>query len=123
KMMGRKDRSLLIRAWRVLSQTGEGVVPSRRDVIILRRSARAEEADLPINDLCSLLIQRESAREAGADSMTQAEMRSLQELAGRALYLARLRDQRRITETEYVDRLNDLRRQQGLGAVHPHGSS
>jgi hypothetical protein len=59
-MIGRKDRDLLLRALRVLSQAMEGLAPSRRDVIILRRNVPPEEADLPIQDLCSRLIRRES---------------------------------------------------------------
>ena len=46
--------------------------------------------------------------------MTQTEMRQIQERAGRAAYLARRRDQRRISEAEYIDLLNALRRKQGL---------
>jgi hypothetical protein len=51
--------------------------------------------------------------------MTQAETKSFQELAGRAVYLARLLDQKHISETEYIDRLNDLRRQHGLWPINP----
>jgi hypothetical protein len=51
--------------------------------------------------------------------MTRQEMEQLCELAGRAQYLARLRDRRRITEKEYFDRLNDLRRQHGLWLLRP----
>src|SRR4051795_7882421 len=102
-MIGGKDRALLIRALQVLSQFGEGEVPSRRDMIILGRHVRREEADLPIDEVCCVLIRRESG------AMTRAETRSLQRLAGQTADVARLRDQQRITETEYIDRLNDLR--------------
>ena len=50
-------------ALRVLSKAVKGAVPSRRDVIMVRRNAREDEADLPINELCRLLIRRESGGE------------------------------------------------------------
>jgi hypothetical protein len=49
--------------------------------------------------------------------MTEAEKRKLQELAGRAAYLARLRDQRRISDHEYIERLNQLRGKHGLWPI------
>src|SRR3954454_13599042 len=111
-MIGRKDRALLIRALQVLAQFGEGEVPSRRDMIILRRHVGPKDADLPIDEVCCLLIRRESG------AMTRAETRSLQRLAGQTAHLASLRDQQRITEAEYTDRLNNLRQQYGLCPIH-----
>ena len=49
--------------------------------------------------------------------MTEAEKRKLQELAGRAVYLARLRDLRRISDHEYIERLNQLRGRHGLWPI------
>jgi len=49
--------------------------------------------------------------------MTHDELRELQVLASRANYLAQLRDRRRLTEDEYVERLNGLREQCGLAPL------
>jgi len=51
--------------------------------------------------------------------MTQSELRELQVLAARANYLANLRDRGRITEDEFVARLNGLRAQCGLEPIEP----
>jgi hypothetical protein len=51
--------------------------------------------------------------------VTDGEMRQLQDLAGQACYLARLRDRQRFSETEFIDRLNELRQKHGLWPIHP----
>ena len=60
--------------------------------------------------------------------MSRDEMKRLQALAGRANYLARLRDQGRMSESDYIERLNEVRREYGLwplqrppqpGTIHP----
>ena len=49
--------------------------------------------------------------------MTQSEAKQLLILAARADYLAQLRERKRISEEEYMQRLNELRRQCGLAPI------
>ena len=49
--------------------------------------------------------------------MAKVDQRTLQELAGQAMYLARLRDRRRITDSEYLKRLDNLRLKCGLPPI------
>jgi len=52
--------------------------------------------------------------DGGESFVTEKEMQQLRQLAGEAQCLARLRDRHMISDTEYVDKLNVLRRQHGL---------
>ncbi len=105
-------------ALRVLARRNQGLAPTPRDLIIVRRHAAPNEAGLPVEEICYRLIRREfdgfHRPPGGGHSMTQDEKQSLQALAKRALQLARLREQKHITETEYIVRLNDLRSEHGL---------
>jgi hypothetical protein len=51
--------------------------------------------------------------------MTEAQGHELLILAIRADYLGELRDKRRISEDEYISRLNDLRKRAGLEPLLP----
>ena len=73
-----------------------------------------------MSELCCRLIRSELGDEPVREgAMTEDEMQRLKDLASRALHPARLRDTRRITESEYVDRLNVLRKQHGLWPIPP----
>src|ERR1051325_2409817 len=115
-MLWRRDhKEFFLIALRALSQIASGIQPPRRDVIILRRNTPAGDGDLPLDELCCRLIRRELGRDERIvePAMTEDEMHKFKELAGRALYLGRLRDRRRITEAEYIGLLNLLREQHG----------
>ena len=58
-MIRRNDRKLFLISLRVLVRVAQGETPSRRDMIILRRCATPDEADLPADELCCVLIRRE----------------------------------------------------------------
>ena len=114
------DSELSQLAFRVLSRVTRGVSPSRRDVIILRRKVRADDADLPVDELCCRVIcELKDDEPVWKGSISEVEVQQLKLLAGQALYLARLRDTRQITEVEYIGRLNALRKQYGLSAIRP----
>ena len=49
--------------------------------------------------------------------MTISEMKSLQHLVGRADYLARLRDRRTISQSDYIRLLNEVRQEYGLAPI------
>jgi hypothetical protein len=57
-----KNREVLVLSLRILSQVIAGAKIPQADVIKLRRSADPAEADLPIDELCCSLIQRELNR-------------------------------------------------------------
>ena len=58
-LIRRNDRELFLTSLRVLARFTQGATPSRRDIIILRRRATPQEADLPVDELCCALIRRE----------------------------------------------------------------
>lgn len=49
--------------------------------------------------------------------MTISEMKSLQQLVGRADYLGRLRDRRTISQRDYIRLLNEVRQEHGLAPI------
>jgi hypothetical protein len=55
--------------------------------------------------------------------MKETDVRVLQNLAGKAAYLARLRDRGTITEHEYILRLNQVRKEYGLWPIRPPSST
>jgi hypothetical protein len=55
--------------------------------------------------------------------MKETDLHVLQNLAGKATYLARLRDRGTITEDEYILRLNELRKEYGLWPIRPPSST
>ena len=57
-MFRHDDDDVVLLASRVLSQVESGAVPSRREVIILRRNAAPDAADLPVAELCRHLLQK-----------------------------------------------------------------
>ena len=114
------DNELSQLAFRVLSLVTCGVSPSRRDVIILRRKVRPDEADLPVDELCCRVIcELKDDESLLKGCMSEVEVQKLKLLAGQAVYLARLRDTRQITEVEYIGRLNALRVEYGLSPIRP----
>jgi hypothetical protein len=53
--------------------------------------------------------------------VTEPDLRRLRELAAQACALARLHDLRRVSDTEYVDQLNELRSKHGLLPIRRQG--
>ena len=51
--------------------------------------------------------------------MTETEARQVKRLAGQAMLLGQMLDQKRISQEEYYERLNSLRREVGLAAIEP----
>lgn len=49
--------------------------------------------------------------------MTISEMKTLQQLVGRADYLARLRDRGTISQSQYLGLLNEVRQEHGLAPI------
>jgi hypothetical protein len=54
--------------------------------------------------------------------MTPIDARQLLILSAQADQLARLRERKRITEVEYIGRLNSLRRKCGLPPIQEHSA-
>ena len=59
RIYSRKNRELFLLALRVLTRFNHGETLSRRNVIILRRNADADDKQLPVDELCCSIIQRE----------------------------------------------------------------
>jgi len=108
---------------RILARLDIGIPPSRRDLIILKRHASAADGDLPVQELCAAIIKRELEGGIGSTVASRDEgPERLTELAREAHYIARQREQRKISEAEYIQLLNVVRQRYGLYPI-PTGES
>ena len=119
--MIKKVKNPLLHSLRVLARLEKGIQPSRRDLIILDRYAATTNGDLSVRERCAAIIFREVEKNRRASVESREGRERLRDLAYHAEYIARQREQRKITDADFLELLISLRQRYDLHRIQATG--